>query len=422
MNAVEYIGSFSRYGKKVENLDRIKALMKAVGNPEKKLKFIHIAGTNGKGSMAQMFNEILVSSGLTVGLFTSPYIVEYSDRIKVNSKNISYESLEKLVDGLKPILENHPMRNEFSQFEITQAVALTYFVKEKCDIVVMEAGLGGLLDSTNIIEKPIVSVIGSVDFDHTAILGDTLEKIAFQKAGIIKQGCPCVLSGGNKPEVVATVRETAIEKRSLLNIPILTCCTVSEHSIRGSKFVYRGREYELSMPGLHQISNALTVIDAMKFVRESFEISDESIGEGLKKAVLYGRVEVVGESPLTILDGAHNPDGLRALSAELKNLGDMEITAVIGMHRDKNALDGVKCLVPYVEEFTAVSGFSPQDYPACELAEIISKAGGTAKSGEADIMAEIRRARDKNKSGAVVICGSLYLVAYVKKMLDNSGF
>lgn len=414
MNAVEYISTFSRLGKKLDDLHRIEALLSAVGEPQSKLRFIHIAGTNGKGSMAQMFSEILTDAGYTTGLFTSPYIVKYSDRIKINGKNIPYDELEAIVEKLKPILEAHPMRNEFSQFEITQAVAFTYFAKRGCDAVVLETGLGGRLDSTNVIEKPIVSVIGSVAFDHMAILGDTLEKIAYQKAGIIKPHCPCVLSAGNAPEVMRVFRETAAENESQLNIPIATMCIVKKSSVWGSVFTYRGEEYETSMGGLKQVSNAITVIDAMKFVNEVLPVSRENIRNGIKNARLFGRIEVIGKEPLTILDGAHNPDGTAALADALSRLDVKNITAVIGMHKDKNSFEAVKKLVPFVSSFTAVDGFSELDRPKEELAELIVQAGGAAQVGEEDIMSEIRRLRNENPDGAVVICGSLYLVAYVK--------
>ena len=181
MNAIEYVSGFSRLGKKLEDLSRIKSLMQAVGDPQDKLKFIHIAGTNGKGSMAQMFSEIFINAGYRTGLFTSPYIVDYTDRIKVNNENITLPELEKIIEKIRPAVEEHPLRSDFSQFEITQAIAFTYFAEKKCDVVILEAGIGGLLDSTNVIKAPIVSVIGSVDFDHTAVLEIRLKRSHFRR-------------------------------------------------------------------------------------------------------------------------------------------------------------------------------------------------------------------------------------------------
>ena len=415
MNAIEYVSGFSRLGKKLEDLSRIKSLMQAVGDPQDKLKFIHIAGTNGKGSMAQMFSEIFINAGYRTGLFTSPYIVDYTDRIKVNNENITLPELEKIIEKIRPAVEEHPLRSDFSQFEITQAIAFTYFAEKKCDVVILEAGIGGLLDSTNVIKAPIVSVIGSVDFDHTAVLGDTLEKIAFQKAGIIKRRCPCVLAPGNSMEVVRTVREQAADREAMLNIPNLNLCRVEKSDIYGSTFFYRGEKYDTSMAGLHQVSNALTVIDAMRLASEKIPVTQENIAAGIKSAKLFGRVEVIKKQPLTILDGAHNPDGIKALSYALKGLGETEINAVIGMHKDKNAAEAVKYLVPLVDTFVTVDGFSDRDLDKKELADIIKNAGGNAIIGEEDIMQEIEKLQVKAPSGATVICGSLFLAAYVKQ-------
>jgi len=265
---MEYISSYDRKGRRISDLSRARALMDLVGNPQDSLKFIHIAGTNGKGSMAQMFSEILTAEGYKTGLFTSPFLIEYSDRIRINGENIPKDRLCETVEKLKPLLESCELRNDFSQFEITQAIAFSYFLHEKCDVVVLETGLGGLVDCTNVIKNPLVTVIGSVSYDHTAILGETLEEIATQKAGIIKKNCPCILSAGNDMRVVRTVREYAMAMESQLCIPNLSLLKVLQMGITGSVFSYKGAEYEISMQGLHQVSNAITVLDGIKFVSE----------------------------------------------------------------------------------------------------------------------------------------------------------
>jgi len=363
---MEYISSYDRKGKRISDLSRARALMDLVGNPQDSLKFIHIAGTNGKGSMAQMFSEILTAQGYKTGLFTSPFLIEYTDRIRINGENIPKDRLCETVEKLKPILESCDLRKDFSQFEITQAIAFSYFSDEKCDVVVLETGLGGLVDCTNVIKNPLVTVIGSVSYDHTAILGETLEEIATQKAGIIKKNCPCILSAGNDMRVVKTVREYAMKMESQLSIPNLQLCRVLKMDITGSVFNYKGEDYEISMQGLHQVSNALTVIDGIKFVSEKLPVSREAVISGLKKAKLVGRVEVISQQPLTILDGAHNPDGTKALAEVLKKL-PKPVVAVLGMHSDKNCEKSLENLVPYVSEFIAVDGFSDMDTPKNEL-------------------------------------------------------
>lgn len=415
MNAVEYVSAFSRFGKKSDSLDRIRSLLASLGDPQKKLKFIHIAGTNGKGSMAEMFSEILVEQGYKTGLFTSPYILEYADRIRINGRNIPYETLDGIAEKIAPVIDSHPLRDDFSQFEITQAIAFIYYAEQNCDVVVLETGLGGLADSTNIIDAPLVSVIGSVSYDHTAILGETLEEIAFQKAGILKNGCPCVLAPENAPEAVAVVRKKAEETGSLLVIPDIDEVTVEESDIFGSRFAYKGESYEISMSGSHQIRNAVTVIEAMEVIKDKLYASRESIATGLKNAKLFGRTEVISREPLIILDGAHNPDGTAALAGVLKESGGVKPHGVIGMRRDKNAFDAVKNIVPYIEHFTVVEGFCEGAFPADELADIIRQAGGKADAAKGDACGVIRELSDKTEG--IVICGSLYLVSYVKNKL-----
>ncbi len=416
----KYVNTFSGTGKAVDNLERITSLLSALGNPQNKLRFIHIAGTNGKGSMAQMFNEILIHAGYRVGLFTSPYIIEYSDRIKVNNRNISPDELDDIVRQIRPIIDAHPKRGEFYQFEITQAVAFLYFVKCGCNVVVLETGVGGLLDSTNVIRNPVACVIGSVSYDHTAILGDTLEKIAFQKSGIIKPGCPCVLSPGNDEAVIRMVKEKAAKEHSPLIIPDLRDCRVITRDITGSEFSYKGEVYRTSMPGLHQVSNAVTVIEAMKFISESFPVTYENVSAGIKKARIFGRVEVLSKAPLVILDGAHNPDGMKALARSISSPDNKRYTIIIGMHKDKNSFEAVKNLIPLAQQFITVDGFSAgnRDLNKHDLARLIRKAGGNAAAAQGGIMEEIRRAIRENPDGGVLICGSLFLVSYVK---TNSG-
>ena len=414
---MKFINSFSKKGGKVSNLNRIKGLLRAVGNPEKSLKFVHIAGTNGKGSMAQMFSEIFIDAGYKTGLFTSPYIIEYNDRIQINGQNIPDEEIEIISNEIRPIIENLEGDTDFSQFEITQIVAFLYFAKMQCDIVVLETGVGGLLDSTNVIEAPLVSVIGSVSYDHTAVLGDTLEQIAGQKAGIIKPKCPCVLSAGNDMAVIKTVREKAIEMESQLVIPNLCLCKAEKWDIFGCEFWYKGEKYVTSMGGLHQISNAITVIEAIKYPAEKMKITLDNIKNGLKKAIIPARVEVISKTPLTILDGGHNPDGMKALSKVLETIPQCPKIAIIGMLKEKNVHNAVKELVGIVDKFICVDGFYPLEMPKQELKEIIESIGGKAEISDLPLNELISTIQERNPEGLTLICGSLFLAS--KVIRDN---
>ena len=419
MDPIKYISGFSRLGKRVSDLSRIGALLDAAGRPQDSLKFIHIAGTNGKGSMAQMFSEVLTCAGYKVGLFTSPYIITFYDRIRLGGVNIPESELSEILEELAPVIDAHPMKASFSQFEVTQAAAFVWFKRKNCDVVVLEAGLGGLLDSTNIIETPLVSVIGSIALDHTAILGDTVEEIAFQKAGIIKHGCPCVLSAGAEESAVNVFRRQAESKGSALVIPDNRLCRVQKSDLTGCVFTYKDKQYRTAMAGTHQVNNALTVIEALGLIADVLPVSYEDTVTGIGRAKLFGRVEILSEAPLTVLDGSHNPDGMKALARALELTGKRRVRAVIGMHTDKNAHEAIARLIPKVYEFYPVSGFSDRDYPTEELAEIISSEGGKAVRTECTVTELVRQLGSEHPDDVLLICGSLYLVSYIHAELGK---
>lgn len=421
--AVEYIMSFSHSGKPVKDLSRIKKLLSTLGDPQEKLRFVHIAGTNGKGSMAQMFSEIFTCAGLKTGLFTSPYIIEYADRIRVNNVNISYLELEEISDIIRTHIDAMSDKADFSQFEITQAAAFLYFVRQGCDIVVLETGLGGLLDCTNVINTPLLTVIGSVDYDHTAILGDTIEEIAFQKAGIIKPGIPCVLSAGNDTRVVKTVKDRADILGSRLIIPDKSLMKPITCGVFGTEFEYKGRYYRTVMGGQHQIINAMAVIEGSELISDKLGLNYDYIQKGIGLASIPGRTEVISKAPLIILDGAHNPDGMAALADLISRCDKRPCRAVIGMCMDKNMADAVSKLLPLVESFVTVDGFSERAEDKHKLAELInsldkSSHENCARPAGSDLISEVEKMCENNKEGLNLICGSLFLAAKYKQQSD----
>jgi dihydrofolate synthase/folylpolyglutamate synthase len=415
--AIEYIFGFSHSGKPVKDLSRIKMLMSAIGDPQDRLRFVHIAGTNGKGSTARMFDGVFTRAGLKTGLFTSPFIIEYADRIQVNDKNIDSDSLARLAGKVHEAVSKFPEDTGFSQFEITQAIAFLYFEEQGCDIVVLETGLGGLLDCTNIITTPLLTVITKVDLDHTAILGDTVELIAAQKAGIIKRGVPCVLSAGNTDEVRTVVSEKAQEKASQLVIPDADVLSVQNSGLDCTDFTYKGRNFHTSMAGIHQTDNALSVIEGCEILREKLGLSDEDITNGIADAVLHGRTEILSRNPLVMLDGGHNPDGVRALAKVIA--GKRPCHAVIGMCRDKNLREALTVLIPHVDSFITVDGFSDRAEKAEDLAELINTLGGKATPAQNSLLTEIENMKQQNKDGLTLICGSLYLVSAVHEIYKD---
>lgn len=416
--AMAYISSFDRLGKPVSDLNRIEALLSLLDNPQKSLKFIHIAGTNGKGSVAQMCNDILVQAGYRVGLFTSPYILEYCDRIRCNGKNISHEMLCKITAEVKAVVDGLPYKSAFSQFEISTVIALVYFCRIHCDIVVLETGIGGLLDSTNVVENKIVTIITSVAYDHTKILGDTLELIAFQKAGIIRKHIPCILSAENQKEVVSTVSAQCRNKGSDLIIPETDKVKVFKSDIFGNLFYYGGSEYRTRLSGRHQIINALSVIEAMKVVeRSGFRITFENVYEGIKQAKIPARAEVLSKSPVIILDGAHNPSGMHSIAEIVKNIDSTKRIAVIGMTKEKDIESTIKEIVPYFNDFICVDSFSANAEDAEHIAKLLRQYKKNAIS-IFDMKLAVDEAREMvGENGLLLICGSLYLASEVRKII-----
>ena len=277
----------------------------------------------------------------------------------------------------------------------------------------LETGLGGLLDCTNVITAPLLTVIATIDLDHTAILGETIPEIAAQKAGIIKQNVPCVLSAENPEDAVRVVRETAERKASRLVIPDIDSVSVEQLDCFGAEFGYNGINYTLSMGGAHQIINALSVIEGCGLLKEKLGLSDEIIAAGLAQAVLPARVEVLCKEPLTILDGAHNPDGLGALARVLEGC-EMRCNAVIGMCKDKNIDSAVSKLIPLVDRFYTVDGFSERAMEKGELADKINTLGGNAQPCGLPIGLQIKALQKTHPNDITLICGSLYLAAQVK--------
>ena len=413
----EYLERFSRLGKRVAGLERARALMKALGSPQDSLRFIHVTGTNGKGSICEMLSGAFTAAGYRTGLFTSPYITEYNDRIRINGTNISDGELHSLLPRIRAAAEESGYGRDFSQFEITMTAGLIYFKKCGCDIVILEAGLGGLLDCTNIIKDNVCSVIGSIGLDHTAILGDTVEQIAFQKAGIIKEGCPCILSPCNDESAVKVFKRQAKEKNALLLIPDMREIKITDTGFEYlAKNRYRGH-YSPAMAGEHQVRNAAAVISACivagTAAGKGFELPPEAVKAGIESARLHGRAEIISRRPLIISDGGHNPDAAKALRQVLSGFykkGE-RFTAVIGMSEDKNIKEYIRTVMPYIERFIPVDDFSDRAKNAKELSDIIKSCGGEVMPV---MQTENAVSALFSSDSAGLICGSLYLVSAVE--------
>lgn len=405
--AMKYLNSFSKLGKPVNNLLRFARIMRALGDPQKQLEFVHVAGTNGKGSTVRMISNSLTRAGYKTGEFTSPYIKVYNDRIRIDGVNISDMELADIVTRIKPIIDG--LCIDCSQFEITTAIAFIYFAEQRCDIVVLEAGIGGLLDCTNVIEKTQASVITSISLDHTAILGDTIEKIARQKAGIIKQECPLVLAPSQKREVYALMYRTAMQFNSSFVTPNTDRLKIEKCDYTGSKFMYKNFPYIVSMLGRHQIDNALTAAETLYLLkRRGFDkLSYVNIYGGIKEAEVPSRCQIIrADKPFVMIDGAHNPDGMRALADFIRTVPKSPKIMICGMMEDKDWETSIGYISRYIDRAVCLDGFASKTVFAPKLADMFRQ-GEVANLRNAISRAAVLAGTD----GMVLIAGSLYLAA-----------
>lgn len=401
-----FINSYSKSGGRITDLSRAQELMEHIGEPEKKLRFIHIAGTNGKGSTVEYISGILINAGYRTGQFTSPFILRYNDRIRINGAEISDSDLCRIAAYVKERVSDRP----YSQFEITMAIAMLWYLEQKCDVVVLETGIGGLLDSTNVIPPPLLSVITSVSLDHTSILGDTVEKIAAQKAGIIKPGSAVLLSIDNPESVREAVRKTADSTGAEFIAPSVRPEIVSSEP-DGVSFTYNNTAFRTSMPGEHQAYNAVSAIEACRYLRtKGFIISEDDISAGISSASISARQQFIPGEPPVLVDGGHNPGGVSSLAVTLRAIHRTKrIYAVLGMVDSKDYRSCAGIISGLADKVYTVDGFAYNSVPAGVLAESLGSSAEACGS-LAEAVEKAKRAA-LNDGGIVVVCGSLYLAS-----------
>lgn len=397
-------------------LERIRELLARLGDPQDSLRFVHGAGTNGKGSTCAFIARILQEAGYRVGLFTSPYIVCFEERIRINGINIGTEDLRAVTEQVRDAAEAmtcHP-----TEFELMTAVAFLYFAQQHCDIVVAEVGLGGRLDSTNIISTVEVSVLTPLSFDHQAMLGNTLAEIAGEKAGIIKPGIP-VVSAPQAPEVEAVFRLQA--KRN--HAPLTLVC---EDEIHGSVHDYSYRAWHtmtLGLEGSYQRINAAVALEACAVLRQrGWNIPDAAIRQGLARVSWPGRFEIVHRHPDVIIDGAHNIQAAQALAAELRSrYPQQNVVFILGVLRDKDYSDMLDVLLPLAQTVMCLTPPNPRALSAHDLAAVIaSKHPGCEVMACASVFEAVRTAHDcVPEDGVVCACGSLYSIGEIKAALPQ---
>ena len=428
--AIDYIMSRRKF-QKSNGHERIERLLSLLGDPHKKLKFIHVVGTNGKGSVSTAMSYILRNSGYKTGLFTSPYIVEFGERIQINNTYISHEDISALTSLIKEktdLMESEDLYP--TVFEVTTALALLYFAKKEADIVILEAGIGGEHDSTNIIPAPLECIFMSISLDHTEMLGDTIEKIAKEKSGIIKKGTTVISypdkgeTFGYTPqpeEALSVIRDKSNAMGCQLILPDTNKLQVIRSDIFGSEFIYDGLKITTRLCGAHQIANMITAIQASQKLRDlGFCVSDESIITGIYDFTIPGRMETVSQEPLIILDGGHNEGCLKALSSMAKkHLSGKKITLLMSFMKDKDYTSALSVIAPVADNIV----FTLTDPIRGESPEVLSE---NAKPYCKNIFCIEDPAEAYSKAlsllgedNALIVTGSFYLVSYVRNMLSE---
>lgn len=421
LEAVDYIHSLLKFGIR-PGLSGMNALLHLLDDPHKNLRYVHVAGTNGKGSTSTAVSNVLVEAGYNVGLYTSPYVSRFLERVQFNGEPVDEDVFARSVEKVKSAIEKLQKQGiDITEFEALTASAFICFKELCCDVVVLEVGLGGRLDATNVIENPLVNIITSLSLDHTAILGDTIEQIAFEKCGTLKNGCSAVVSYAQPLKAQKVINSTVSSLDGTLVVPEESSVTVLESDLFGTRFLYCGTEYFTVMPGAHQLKNMTCVIEACKLLQKSFNITEEHIQKGISKTVLPARVEVMCRKPLVVLDGGHNADGAKAFFDSVnEELSKKERVIVIaGMMADKDVEASLKPLMQKTDVFLAVTPENPRAIKAEELSKIAVKYSKKALPVESVKKAVDIAFSEATQSTAILVVGSLYLAGEIRTYLTE---
>ena len=411
--ALQYIHAVSWTGSR-PGLARITELMERLGNPEKGLKYIHIVGTNGKGSTAAMLSSVLTRAGYRTGLFISPWVIDFRERMQLNGEMISPEALAAETEAVRPHAE--AMADPPTEFELITAVALKWFADEGADIVVLEAGMGGELDATNVIPAPEAAVFTNIGLDHTEYLGDTVEAIARTKAGILKPGCAAALYP-NLPSVEAVIQGLCAEKRiPLYHADPLTLVPLG-HDLTGQRFRWGELTLELPLLGEHQRRNLSLVLTVLELLRDrGWSIPDAAIQAGVAAVRWPGRFELLGREPLFILDGGHNPQCMDALwEAANSYLAGRPLTVITGVLADKDYDAMYDRTAKLAARFFTLTPANPRALSGAELAKLLAKYGKPVTVCESPAQAIRLALAATPPDGAVLAYGSLYLASELRQ-------
>lgn len=398
--------------------ERINHTLRLCGNPERRLGYVHIAGTNGKGSTARMIQAILTSAGYKTGLYTSPVITEYRDIITIDGKAVTEKEFADIAEYLIK-LQNKEDTDQLSEFEFSTVLALLYFAKKNADICVIECGLGGKDDATNIIPPPLTTVLTPISLDHADILGKTLAEITLNKCGIIKPPCSVVTSPDQNDEALAVILETAANNGLTVRIPSKTAAKITKLDLGSTQFEYDDMLITLPLTGEFQRSNALTAIEAVRSLeKHGFIATNQQIIKGLSSAAIPCRQEVLQRSPLIMIDGAHNPQGVEALANTLQLNGVKNLTLITGMLADKEACKCMSLLTQFCNRVICCTPQNPRALPSSKLAEIVRKsASNPVEVLAVDSPVKALEIAKKQLDTPILVAGSFYVAAAVRPIL-----
>lgn len=421
--ALDFIHGTYKFGSKL-GLDNIKALMKALGDPQNELKFVHVAGTNGKGSTSSMIASVLNEAGYKTGLYTSPFIEKFNERMQIDGKMIEDAELAEITgivkEKVEKMVENghaHP-----TEFEVVTAIGFLYFKRNDCDIVVLEVGLGGRLDATNVIKTPLISVITPIDLDHVEYLGDTYAKIAGEKAGIIKEK-GIVVSYPQNAEAMNVI----LEKSQNMECNLIRVCfdtlRIHNSNLESLIFEFENNLYEIGLIAPYQAENAAVAIKTLEELnRMGYEISREHIKRGLTKARWMARMEVVSKDPLIVIDGAHNVHGIKGLAEMLKRHGHAyEVVGIMGILKDKDFSSILSIILPVLDVVVTSKPDNPRAMSSLELADKIKDRPviGSNDQIEAAVKIALEYEGKTDREKMIICFGSLYMVGGARQFVNQ---
>lgn len=422
VSALNYIHDTYKFGSKL-GLDNITCLLEKLGNPQDDLKVIHVAGTNGKGSTVSFISKILESAGYKVGIFTSPYLERFNERIRINDDHIPDSDLGRITGIVKEKVEEmlsegfaHP-----TEFEIVTAIAFVYYKQANVDFVALEVGLGGRMDSTNVVKQPIITVITPVALDHTEFLGNTLYEVAGEKAGIMKDNVPCVIYP-QQAEAMKRIEEVATERSAPLTIASFDSLSIRETTLEGTAFTYRNKAYSIGLCGAHQVNNAVVAMTVVEQLvdRNLCKLTHPQLLNGLTSTKWGGRFEVMSRDPLIIIDGAHNLHGATGLDQALETyLKDKNLGAVIGILGDKSYEAIIDLLAPRFSKVVVTEPDNPRALPMEQLGRLI-EGYDIDVTYDKDIISAVDKGLALKDVDGLIIFGSLYMIGAVRTYLNHT--